>query len=129
MAAAAAVGVAPEYEAVFDDIDRLTVGSSDVRADAYAKLVKREARVLRTVDRVVNSARHKTIDDESFVHLSLSEIAMRTLRKLQLIIDDLLHIKRPHDVVDVLWKGDRKIYVGLLLMLTSFLVFFATASS
>lgn len=118
----------PEHDGIFDDIDHLTVGSADMRGDAYAKLMKREARVLKTVNRVVNEARKQSTVEEAFLNMSLQQISVEAMRKLHLIMDDLMHIRELKEVVKIFWHGDRKIYTGILLILSSFVLFFATAA-
>ena len=119
----------PEHEAIFDDIQSLTTGTSDERADAYTKLVKKEARVLKTVDRVVNKARAHAVDERTFLNLSLTDVTINTMQQLQLMFDDALRVRAPADFKRVLWDGDRKIYVGLVLVLASFLLFFTHITS
>lgn len=118
-----------EYQAVLDDVSRLDVGSKDDRGDAYQRLLNKEERVLRTVDRIVNQTRENIVEEQAFLHMSLTDIAIRCLRTLQTVIDELLHMRSPYDIVHILWDGDRKIFLGIILVLLSFLIFFVSASS
>jgi hypothetical protein len=118
-----------EYHAVLDDVSRLDLGSNDDRGDAYQRLLNKEERVLRTVDRIVNKTRENIVEEQALLHMSLTDIAIRCLRTLQIVIDELLHMRSPYDIVRILWDGDRKIFLGILLVLLSFLIFFVSASS
>jgi hypothetical protein len=110
-------------------IQRLTEGEPDARADAYADLMRREERVLRTVDRVVNASRQKVVEDAMVINRPLNELAKDAMRSLHLVIHDLLHVRKPADVLPALTHGPRKIYVGALLIALAFVVFFSTVAS
>ena len=114
-----------DYQALLDEVPRLDTGSLDQRADAYHRLMQKETRVLETVDRVVNQMRHDVVEKSTFLNMSLTEIFVRTMHVLQNVLDELLHIRKPMDIVYVLWDGDRKIYMGILLIAIAFAVFFA----
>jgi hypothetical protein len=118
-----------EHDDAIDNISDLTTGSVDDRADAYTKLLKKEARVLKTVDRVVNQARTDVVRGDTFLNLSITDIGLRTMRVMQLILDDMLHVRSLDDAMRVLWDGERKIYVGIVVISIAFVMFFATASN
>jgi hypothetical protein len=114
----------PGHAAFLDDIGKLTMGSMDDRGDAYARIMNNEERVLKAVDRAVNTARERVVEDQLFTRLTLHEIALNTMRRLTVIMQDLLAVRRVKDIAPALTKGDRKIYVGIILILLAFVVFF-----
>ena len=118
-----------EQGAVFGDIDALTQGTPDARGDAYQRLMQRETRVLRTVDRVVNAARASSVERESFYNLSLREVAHRFVKSMHGILDDVMAVRHARDVPAVFLSGDRKIYSGLLLVLVSLALYYFSASA
>lgn len=121
--------MANEHDAAMQAIGRLTDGDADARADAYAELMRQEERVLRTVNRVVNSARGKTVDGGLFTNLSLNDLGMQTMRTLHVVMHDLMHARKPDQVLRAFVDGDRKIYVGLICIALAFVLFFVSSAS
>ena len=119
----------PEHDAAIASIGRLTEGSADDRGDAYAELMKKEDRVLRTVNRVVNAARERVATDELITSRTLANIAMDMMRTFHLIMHDLLHARTPLALFKAVSDGPRKIYIGLLLIGIAFVVFFIESAS
>lgn len=111
----------------FDTIPKLSSGDVDSRGDAYADLMRREQRVLDVVDRVVNDARGRITRERLFTNLTLTEVLLGSLRTVQHVIHDLTHVRKLMDVQHALWDGDRKIYVGLLLVAAALVIFFSAA--
>lgn len=116
-----------QHEEVLRGISLLTEGSADERADVLASLVRKEERVLQTVDRVVNAARHRAVEATLFTNLSLTDLGRRWMHVLQLVMADLMRVRKPMDVVHALTDGERKVYVGLLMVAIAFVAAFGGA--
>jgi hypothetical protein len=118
-----------DHDHVIGSIVQLTEGSLDERGDALSMLMQKEARVLDTVDRVVNTARSSVVDARLFTHLTLADVARNSMRTLRDIMFDITHIGRLTDIPGIFAKQDRKIYVGLFIISIAFFMFFVSAST
>lgn len=118
-----------EHSDVLKQVARLTEGSVDERGDALSALMHKEARVLDTVDRVINTTRSNIVDSKLFTHLTLTEIAGNAMRTLRAIMFDVTHLRRPYDLVTIFMADDRKIYVGLFIVAIAWMIFFASSAS
>lgn len=94
--------------------------------DIYQELLSKEARVLETVDRVVNTTRDKDVQSSSILNLSVHEIWTRLLTLVPLLLNESLNIKKLSDLKDIFLKEDRKIYVGIIIIFISFIAFLCT---
>ncbi len=118
-----------QHDDFIKQVAQLTEGSIDDRGDALSVLMRKEARVLDTVDRVVNTTRSSIVESQLFVHLTLTDIAKNSMHTMRDIMFDITHVKRPSDIITIFTKDARKIYVGILLIAIAFLMFFVTSSS
>jgi len=118
---------AREYQELRDIIARRGRNGDEV----YSNLMNVEQRVLDTVDRVVNDARLQEIERNSFLNMSLLEIAGKTAQVLRDTYLDMYRVRSVRDFVRAFTKRSRRIYLGIVLVLISIilLVLNATASS
>jgi hypothetical protein len=113
-----------EYKALLDAVKPPT------NEDAgYQHLMSREKRVLDTVDRLVNDSWRKDADSRSFLQLPLHEIGVRVMSTTTSLLDDLVAARSAQQVFAAFATGDRKIYVGVLLVALALALFFISASS
>lgn len=102
--------------------------------DVYGDLMRKEGRVIDTVDRVVNHARLEDIEHASFFKQPLHVIVLRLVKTFKLIFEDAVDFGRTatsrtqknkngwwwfNRLASVFMKEDRKIYVGFILVLTA----------
>lgn len=106
---------AKEYE------DLMAILRGDVD-DAYGHLLSKEARVLDTVDRVVNDARLQSVSSKSILNMSVSTIVSNTATTVLDIYRELYGVKRLRDVRDILTKKGRLLYVGILITVSAMLL-------
>jgi hypothetical protein len=97
--------------------------------DVYEELVKKEDRVLETIDRVINYSNEKEIKSQEFTSMSLNDIIHKTFWNWRLMINDMYGISTFQDLKKALLKDDRKIYLGILLVLVCVFLFFITIST
>ena len=111
-----------EYSKLVDLLNK-----SDDR-EIYEELMKKEDRVLDTINRVVNVSNEKEIKGKEFLNMSLNDIVHKFFWNITLIFSELISSKTIQDVKKVLFKDDRKIYIGLLLVLITIFLFFIIIS-
>lgn len=109
---------AREYRQLMDAIQ----GRGRFGPEVYGNLMNTEERVLDTVDRVVNDARLQRVTRASFLNMSLLEIAGRTADVLRAVYLDLFAVRSVHDFVKAFTKKDRRIYLGLVLIVIASLL-------
>ena len=107
-----------EYKALVDILDK---GELD---ETYKELMKKEDKVLDTVNSVVNHYKDKKHEKKQFVHMSIYEIYNLFFLEWPLFLMDLYKVKGVDDFISVISKGNRLIYIGVLLVLISFILFF-----
>lgn len=94
-------------------------------SDVYQQLMGKEKRVLDVVDRLVNLAQTKTVESSLFVNLSIKDVWRRTMHVMQDIMQESTRVKTPMQLLHVFLANDRKIYVGIVIIMVTLLVFFA----
>jgi hypothetical protein len=125
-------GVSTEYKELVDAVfghgtsARERAGSG---TDAYQTLMSKERRVLDTVDRVVNDAAVVDADTRTFFQMPMHEIAIRIIRSIRGLMDDLYEARKPEHVLRAVMKDDRKVYLGLVLIAVALIIGLINASS
>ena len=111
-----------EYKAIMDVVE-----TSDVD-NVYPDLMNKEHQVLDTVNNVVNYYRNTKQEEKQFLHKSLHEIYNLMFLEVPLIMSELLKAKSIDDVTHTLTKNDRLIYLGVMLVVLSIILFFINSS-
>jgi len=95
----------------------------------YEELIQKEDRVLKTVNRVVDYSNRKDLESKEFINMSVGNATVGFLQTMVDIVQDLTKAKDAMQFVTVLYKGDRVIYIGILVVLISLFLFFVQSSS
>lgn len=103
---------AREYKHLMSIID----GSARNGDEVYNNLMNTESRVLDTVDRVVNDSRLQQVQRNNFLNMSLLEIAGTTAQVMRDTYLDLVKVRSARDFVKAFTKRNRRIYLGLVLV-------------
>jgi hypothetical protein len=111
-----------EYKSLIDTLEKSELD------ETYKDLMKMEGSVLDTVNAVVNQVRDKKSNDKQFMHMSLYEIYNLLFLEIPLMIKEVNNAKTSGDVVRTLFKGHRVIYIGIMLVLISIILFFVNSS-
>ena len=98
------------------------------QSQVYEELMKKEDRVLDTINRVVNFSNEKEIKASEFLNKSINEHAHHFFWTLQNIIADLSKVKNVQTLKKTLFKDDRQIYIGVLLVIIALFLFFVIIS-
>lgn len=111
-----------EYKSLIDILDK-----SDA-ANTYEDLMKKETATLDTVNAVVNHYRDRRVENKQFVHMSLYEIYNLFFLEIPVLARDLKGVKDLKGAALVLMQGNRPIYLGILLVAVSLILFFIYSS-
>jgi hypothetical protein len=125
-------GVSAEYKELVDTVfGRGTSGRDRAGSgtDAYQTLMAKERRVLDTVDRVVNDAAVVDADTRTFFQMPMHEIAIRIVRSIRGLMDDLVEARKPEHVLRAVMREDRKVYLGLVMIAVALCIALIHASS
>jgi hypothetical protein len=101
---------------------------SDV-STVYDELIKKEENVLHTINRVANLQSQEKSDKNDFTKLQLHQIIFKMMTTLKEIHEELLKSKSPKDVPNIFMKDDRKIYLGIFLVILAMFLFFICIST
>lgn len=112
-----------EYQSLVDVLDKSELD------DTYKDLMKKEDKVLDTVNAVVNHYKDKKHARKMFLHMSLSEIYNMFFLEWPSFIMDLKKVKTAQDIMDVVMKNNRIIYIGVVCMVMAIILFFVDTSS
>ena len=116
-----------EYKSMLKDLK-----NEDATKDTiYERLMAKEENVLNLVGRVVDQKNKELFQDSIFYNLSLFDIMMRFASTWKTIMNELVVEKRsiPNEYMEIFYLGDRKIYVGMMLVLIALLLFFISSST
>lgn len=111
-----------EYKALVDILDKSELD------ETYKELMKKEDKVLDTVNSVVNHYKERKQAKKQFINMSIYEIYNLFFLEWPLFIMDLYKVKKLDDFIVVVSKGNRLIYIGVMLVLISFILFFVENS-
>lgn len=107
-----------EYTSLIDMLEKSNLD------DTYKELMKKEEKVLDTVNHVVTHYETEQRKRKEFIHLSLHEIYHLMFLELPQIFKELTNARDVHDVMAIIFKGHRIIYIGILLVILSIFLFF-----
>lgn len=113
-----------EYKSILD------IAQSPNQDNSYQELMKKEENTLNTVNNVIKYYQDRDIKSKQFVNLSFYEMAIRMTEIWTDIYSDILNWKdtKNNNIMDVIFKEDRSIFIGIFLIITSFFLFFIIIS-
>ena len=97
--------------------------------DRYTELMKKERRVLDTVDRVVNDAQAQKIRKSGLLYMSVPEVLTRTAETLHDVYLELFTVSNLREAWEVLSRPERRIYLGIVLVLVGLILGFVQMTS
>lgn len=89
------------------------------REETYNALMAKEENVLNISSRISTQEHEKKQDKVLFLNITLSELIARFAYTFQNIFTEIVIEKRFDEIPVILFKNDRKFYVGLMLFLIS----------
>jgi len=92
--------------------------------DIYQKLMKKETKVLDTLNNVVEYKRtqEESSQTSQFVNMSLHKIILKTMRVMSELLNDLGKQKNLKEVFHQFTKDGRLIYVGIFIVIVSIFI-------
>lgn len=108
-----------EYKSLVDILD----ASSNDNASTYEDLMQKERSVLDTVNHVVRHIKDNEVKNSLIFEKSLDQIAQKMFVMWPVIIKELGGVKNPEDVISIVTKNDRAVYIGITLVLVAFFLF------
>ena len=107
-----------EYAEYKDVVDILNKSDPD---QAYQDLVKKEDKVLDTVNNVVKYYTDKSFAKGDFTQQSVLDVVANFFTVWGLILKELSENKDP---AKIFTKDDRLIYIGIMVLVVAFILFF-----
>ena len=111
-----------EYKSLVDILEKSELDES------YKELMNKEDKVLDTINHVVNTYKDKKGKRKQFIHMSIYEIYNLFFLEWPEFMKDLTKVQSTEDVIDLLLKNNRVIYIGIVLVLISLILFFIDSS-
>jgi len=109
----------------YNDMLQLLKSDDMSRKDVYSELMEKEENVLNTISRISSQERIKTIYENTFGQLTIRDVFARFAFTWQNIFNELIVERMFSQALDVLFMGDRKIYVGIMIVIISLFLFIA----
>lgn len=110
-----------EYKSLIEVLDK--------SEDTYKDLMKKEDKVLDTVNAVVNHYKDKKHKQSAFLHMSLTEIYHMFFIEWPAFWIDIKKVQSMQDMIDIVMKNNRLIYIGIVCVIAAMILFFVETSS
>lgn len=111
-----------EYKSLVDLI------KSDDIYNKYENLMKKENKVLDTVNHVIKNVKNIESQQNQIIHMSIYQIYNNMFLEIPKIMNELYRINNTNDIIIILTKNNRLIYLGIILVLISIFLFFIEIS-
>jgi|LauGreSuBDMM15SN_2_FD.fasta_scaffold00146_9 hypothetical protein len=97
--------------------------------DVYQQLMSKEQARIDLVNRMVEQNENKIWEDTIFYNRSILTIALDFAGAWKAIFNDIYVERRFNEWQSVFYDGDRKIYVGMMIVLVALVLFFVSSST
>jgi hypothetical protein len=96
----------------------------------YEELMKREASVLKTVNRIVDHSNKRELEAKELLNLPMGKIGAMFYKNMYEMFDEMTNVKTTDDVV-AMFKGktDRMIYAGAAIVIVSLFLYFVSITN
>lgn len=111
-----------DYSELMKDIEE----TNENKETIYESIMKKEDNRINLLNRLMD---HKQTSSEqnTFMNMSLTELFEKTVKIWWEIYGDIVY-KSVTDPIALFWKGDRKIFIGILLVIIAIVLFFVNIS-
>lgn len=110
----------------YNDLLQLLKDDDAARKDVYQNLMEKEERVLNALSSAKNNTNSKNTLTNLFLNMSLSDIVARFAYTWQNIFHELVIDRQMNALPMILFRQERKLYVGLMLIFISGFLFLAS---
>lgn len=110
-----------EYNDLINIIDKS-------ESNTYTTLLKKEDKVLDTINNVVKYYKDKDTKEYQFIHKPVIEVFLSFFNTLIDIYTEILNMDKDTNIIDIFTKEDRMIYIGILLIVISLFLFYIKIS-
>jgi hypothetical protein len=100
-----------EYASIIHLLDANQIS----KGDAYSQIMDKEKNALETINRVVDHEQDKTIQKALFFNQSILANLALFSNTWKIIIAELMTVTSANDLKEILYRPDRKIYVGMMI--------------
>lgn len=111
-----------EYKSLMDVLDNSKLD------DTYKQLMKKEEKVLDTVNAVVNHYKDKQYKKNMVMHMSLEELYKLFFLEWPMMLAELQKVDSIESFLKVVLKNNRPFYIGAACVLTAVFLFFVDSS-
>lgn len=98
------------------------------RDDVYTELMNKENKVLDTINKVAEAQVIKRSTGSIIYNRPVIDVVATFVNTWKNILHELVIEEGYKHVESVFWEGDRKIYVGFMIVLIAFILFFVEIS-
>lgn len=113
--------------AEYNDLLKLLEDDEKMRKDVYQDLVNKEKDVLDIISRVAEQKERASPFLTPFSRITVAEAIARFSFTWKNIVTELIE-SRGHNFFIIMLKDDRKIYVGIMIIMLALLIFFVGVS-
>lgn len=97
--------------------------------DVYEELMKKEEKVLDTINRVVNYSNERETVKSEYMNMSINEHVHTLFKVVKQVQNDLFKAKSLKDVSATMLADDNMFYIGCLLVFVAIFLFFIIIST
>lgn len=112
-----------DYKELINNLENDTVG------DVYQQLMEKEQKRIDLINHVVDQKNGHVWSNTILYNQTLLEVAMNFAATWKLIFKEMYVERRFDRWFDIFYEGDRKIYVGLMIVVIALFMFFVSSSS
>ena len=119
----AAISEVSEYTSL---LNMLETTSKD---DIYLQLMQKETAILKNINNAVNTENVNKTEAKMIYNKPVLEVVALFANTWHNIFKELIIESNGYkNVIDILWTGDRKVYVGVMVVLVALILFFIDIS-
>lgn len=95
--------------------------------DVYQQIISKEKNALEVINRVSQNLAEKKKADLLFYNMTVLDIIAMLTNTWKNMLNELVANKSTN-ILPIVWKGDRKIYTGITIVMVALILFFLDVS-
>lgn len=113
-----------EYKQLLQQLDKHKISKDDV----YAELMAKENNALSKLSGVASEELDNSLNDMVFYNMPLLDLVVIIINNWSNMFTEFIIHQKFGNWKQIFWDNDRKLYLGVLIVLISFLLFFMSIS-